>query len=86
MNGLIGGNTEQVIGREGETATLLRTSSVFFQLVRWLRQLNRSTKVNHECQKRSFIGHFLNLFKILSGLIKSCYKTNLKNKISKQMV
>jgi hypothetical protein len=37
-------------------------------------------------QKRSFIGHFLNLFKILSGLIKSCYKTKLKNKISKQMV
>ncbi len=35
---------------------------------------------------RSFIGYFLNLFKILSGLIKSCYKTNLRNKISKQMV
>ncbi len=43
------------IGREGETATLLKTSSVLFQLVRWLRQLNRSTQVNNEYQKRPFM-------------------------------
>ncbi len=44
--------SNKYIGREAETATLLRTSSVFFQFVRWLRQLNRSTYVNFEYQKR----------------------------------
>jgi len=32
-----------IVGREGEPATLLKASSVFFQLFRWLRRISRST-------------------------------------------